>query len=237
MTIFCIELNFKHMKSTILFTIFILFYSCKQNSNKVEDKINIKIDTLQVNNNLLIRKLKDNRFNSLLSFNGDTIIKSQDYYSSITFLDINKDSYKDIRVNAFSNTPNQCDNYFYDRKSKTFNLIKNCYLDINKIKGTEFYFSYNKLGCSDLNWESYLSKIEGFKLVNYGYMNGQGCDVEIKENPQIIEIYKVLDENDKNNKLLEKLPYLKQISKNDDKFNFIEKYWKQNCKKFESSRL
>lgn len=222
------------MKSTpILFVIFILFYSCKQNSIKKEENKNIKIDTLQVNNNSLIRKLKDNRFNCLLTLKGDTIIKSQDCYSKIIFLDINKDSYKDIRVNAFRNTPNQCDNYFYDRKSKTFNLIENCYLDIKKIKGTEFYFSYNRLGCSDLNWESYLSKIEEFKLVNYGYMNGQGCDFKAKENPQMITIYKVLDTNYENNKFIEKLPYLKQISKNDDKFNFIEKYWKQNCKGFE----
>ena len=148
-------------------------------------------DTITINNKYYIQTSKDDRFNCLLSMQGDTIIKSEDYYFEAKFLDIDEDGYKDIRVFAFSNTPNQCDNYLFDKTLKTFRLVENCDLDIQKIKGTDFYYSYNRAGCADMNWESYLSKVENYKLVDYGYIYGQGCDFEVKDNPQVIEIYKI----------------------------------------------
>lgn len=198
-----------------------------------QDTVDIHIDTLQINNRQYIQILKDNKFNCLLSLQGDTIVKSEDYYFEAKFLDIDEDGYKDIRVFAFSNTPNQCDNYLFDKELKTFILIDNCDLDIKKLKGTQFYYSYNRVGCADMNWESHLSKIEKYKLVNYGYINGQGCDFEVKENPQVIEIYKVIDPDKDEKKLIKSLPYSKHIPKNNDKWDFIEKYWKQNFKTFE----
>jgi hypothetical protein len=164
---------------------------------------------------------------------GDTIVKSEAYYFEAKFLDIDEDGYKDIRVFAFSNTPDQCDNYLFDKELKTFKLIENCDLDIKKLKGTQFFYSYNRVGCADMNWESHLSKIEKHKLVNYGYINGQGCDFEVKDNPQVIEIYKVTDSDKDEKKLIKSLSYLKHISKNNDKWDFIEKYWKQNFKTFD----
>jgi hypothetical protein len=70
-------------------------------------------------------------------------------------------------------------------------------------------------------------------LVNYGYINGQGCDFEVKVNPQVIEIYKLSGSDKDEKKLLKRFPYLKHIFKNDDKWAFIEKYWKQNFKTFD----
>jgi hypothetical protein len=159
--------------------------------NQGQDSVDIQIDTLKINDQKFIQTLKDSSFNCLLSLQGDTIVKSEDYYFKAEFLDIDKDGYKDIRVFAFSNTPNQCDNYLFDKRLKTFKLIENCDLDIQKIKGTDFFYSYNRAGCADMNWESHLSKIENYKLVDYGYIYGKGCDFEIEKNPQVIEIYKV----------------------------------------------
>jgi hypothetical protein len=111
---------------------------------------------------------------------------------------------------------------------KTFRIIENCGLDIKKIEETQFYYSYNGAGCADMNWESHLSKIENHKLVNYGYMYGKDCDFEIKENQQVIEIYKIIDSNKDEMKLIKTLSYLKCIPKPENKWDFIEKYWLQN---------
>jgi hypothetical protein len=83
-----------------------------------------------------------------------------------------------------------------------------------------------------MNWESYLSKIEDYKLINIGYINGQGCDEDVKENPQTIEIYKISGNREENKKLVEKLPYLKYIPEFGDKWDFINNYWKKNYRKF-----
>ncbi|KUJ61002.1 hypothetical protein AR687_14845 [Flavobacteriaceae bacterium CRH] len=199
------------------------------NKNNINDKktIAIQIDTLQINGLKFIQTSKDDKFNSLVNTKGDTIIKAEDYYFQAEFLDINKDGYKDIRVYFFSSKPNLCTNYLFDKNRNTFRQIENCELDIQKLNGTEFYYSYNSVGCSDMDWESHLSKIKDNKLVNYGFINGKGCDFEIKENPQVIEIYKITNSEKDEMKLITSLPYLKNIPKFEDKWDFIQKYWKQ----------
>lgn len=198
-----------------------------------QDSIDINIDSLKINDQEFIKTLKDGKFNCLLSIKGDTVVKSEDYYLEAKFLDIDEDGYKDIRVFVFSNNPNQCDNYLFDQKLKTFKLIENCDLDIRKIKGTDFFYSYNRAGCADMNWESHLSKIENYKLVDYGYIYGQGCDFEIEKNAQVIDIYKVNNLITGDKKLIKKLPYQKYIKEFGDKWDFIEKYWIKNYKTFE----
>jgi hypothetical protein len=198
-----------------------------------QDTIGISYDTLELNNRLYIQGSSDNKFNFLLSIEGDTIVKKENFYSEADFLDINEDGYKDIRIYFFSSFPNQCDNYLFDKKTKTFKYIENCDLDITKIKGTDFYFTYNKAGCADMNWESYLCKIEKNVLVNYGYIYGRGCDSKEEEKPQVIEIYKVNEAGINQRKLFECIPYLKHIPKFEEKWDFIQKYWKQNYRVFE----
>lgn len=198
-----------------------------------QDTLDIKIDTIEINDRRSIQIRKNGRFNCLLSEQGDTIVKSTDYYLEAMFPDIDEDGYKDIRVFAFSNTPNQCDNYLFDKTTQSFRLIENCDLDIHRIKGIDFFYSYNRAGCADLNWESHLSKIENYTLVKYGYMYGQGCDVDANENPQVIDIYKVVDSEKNERTLMKSLPYVKHIPPNTSKWDFIETYWKQNIKNFE----
>jgi hypothetical protein len=201
--------------------------------NQCQNSIDISIDTLKINDQIFIQTLKDSNFNCLLSLHGDTIIKSEEYYFYAEVLDIDEDGYKDIRVFIFSNKPNKCDNYLFDKRLKTFKKLENSDLDIQKIKGTGFFYSYNSAGCADMNWESHLSKIENYKLVDYGYIYGQGCDFDIEINPQVIEIYTVgyLDTSEID--LVKKLPYQKHIKEFGDKWDFIKNYWKRHYKKFE----
>lgn len=84
-----------------------------------------------------------------------------------------------------------------------------------------------------MNWVSDFFKIQNFKIIQLGHIDGQGCDFEVKKNPQVINIYKVIDNKEENGKLVEKLPYLKFIPKFEDKWDFIEKYWNKNYKQFE----
>ncbi len=207
--------------------------STVQFKTQQQDTVDIKIDTLKINGLKYIQTLKDTNFNCLLSIQGDTIVKSEDNYFKLELIDIDKDGNKDIRVFAFSNTPNQCDNYLFDKTTSSFKLIENCHLDIKKVRGTSFFYSYNRAGCAGLNWESSLSKIENYKLVNYGYIHGQGCDFEIEKNPQIIEIYKVSNSDTDERTLIKKLPYQKHIKEFGDKWDFIENYWTKNHKTFE----
>jgi hypothetical protein len=228
------------LKSYSYILLLIILFGCNNetktyklpNSNKLErDSVMpflINIDTLTINNQKIIQILHDSQFHCLLDISNDTIIPAKKFYNEIVYTDINKDNNKDIRVYVISNSINDCDNYLYNSKSKTFKLLENCFTDIKKIKKSNFYYSYTKAGCADFNWVSYLSKIENNKLVNYGFIHGQSCELD----PQIIEIYKINSKTEKQI-LIKKLPYQKYIPKFEDKWLFIEKYWLENFSKFE----
>lgn len=155
--------------------------------------------------------------------------------ANIEFADFNKDQNPDIMVSYFGNNPTYF-LYLFDSKTQRFRNIEGYlkYPDAVQLKNDpDLYYSYHRAGCADMNWVSDLFMIVDFKAVQLGHIYGQGCDFKVNENPQIIEIYKVIANNERNKKLLEKLPYLKFIPDFGDKWKFIEKYWNENYKKFE----
>lgn len=240
------------MKKIQYIILFFFFIACNSNTKDINtttnnsdslkakninvhtmDTTNIHRDTILINNIKYIQTIiKEDQFACLTSLNGDTIIPFADFYFKIKLLDINKDGYKDIRVLIFSNAPNQCDNYLYDKNSKNYRIIEDCSINIEKIKGTDYYYSICKAGCAAMDWDSYLSKIENYKQTNYGYIYIQGCDFEIKENLQVIEIYKVTNSENDTKILIKKLPFKKYISNHSD-WDFIKRYWKRNYRNFE----
>lgn len=165
------------------------------------------------------------RFRCLTTLSGDTIVKYVDYYFEIVFLDIDGDGCKDIRVFVVSNTPNQCDNYFFDKDTKKYRYIKGCDLDITLIKGTKLFYSYNHTGCADMDWESHLCKIENWGEVDIGCIEANGCGDENDG----IKIYKL---NGEKQDLIKKMA-LPQFNKwADGKWGFIKQYWYKNYKLF-----
>ena len=82
----------------------------------------------------------------------------------------------DIRAFVFSNTPNQCENYLYDQATVHYRKIDGADLDIQRLPGSDLYFSYNRAGCSDRNWESHLSQIRDWKQEVIGYLKANGCE-------------------------------------------------------------
>lgn len=203
--------------------LFIIFF----NSDAKDS--DLKKITFTLNGQKLIKILQNGKFIALTSISGDTIVKSQRNYERLRILDINGDGKKDIRVYIISNTPNQCDNYLFNRAKRKFKLLENCNLDIKLVKGTKLFYSYNRAGCADYNWQSHLSKIVNFKLIQIGCIYGNGC--ESSTNQQVIEIYKI-NPNNQLKTLIEKLPYLKNIPVFGEKWSFIEKYWSKNYLKF-----
>jgi hypothetical protein len=208
----------------------------KKNTLKSQDE-EFQIDTLIINGQRIIKTstLSNKRFNCLVKLNGDTIIPFENFYSKFSILDINDDGYDDLRVFIFSNTPNSCNSYLFDSGNKIFRLIENSDWDIKQIKNTKHYYSYARGGCADWNWESYLSKIENYKLIHIGLIDGRGCgsdEEKTLEKPEI-KIYKIFSELEKDI-LIEVLPYKKYIPEFEDKWTFVENYWIENNTSFEN---
>ena len=155
--------------------------------------------------------------------------------SDIEFPDFNKDGYPDIMLTYMGNN----DSYFlylFDpltKKYKNINGFDKYPQAIQLKKNSKYYYSNHRAGCADMNWVRDLFKIVNFKTIQVGHIYGQGCDFEVKEYPQVIEIYKVTNNEEEKGKLISKLPYVKFIPDFGDKWNFIEKYWNINYQKFE----
>lgn len=208
----------------------------EETDNENLDEVENLIDTILVNDEKLLKALRlpNKRFTSLSNLKGDIIVPFEDFYFRLELLDINLDGYEDLRIYMMSNTPNECENYLFNPKDKTYRKIENCYLDIRPINGTKYFYSYSASGCADFDWESYLSKIENYNLINLGLINGKGCGIdedEPSEKPEI-EIYKI-NPKTKEEKLIRVLSYKDYIPKFEDKWKFIEEFWHQNNEDFE----
>lgn len=108
------------------------------------------------------------------------------------------------------------------------------YPDAVRLKAdSSYYYSYHRAGCADMNWASDLFKITNFKIVQVGHMYGKGCNFEVRQNPQVVEVYKVINNDEGKGKLVEKLPYLTNIPRFGDKWDFIKNYWNKNYQKFD----
>lgn len=219
------------MKTTTILHIILLisFIACNaQTKDKAINDETISVipsnaDTLIINGQRFIETRKNNNFHCLTSLKGDTIIKAEDFYFKCEILDFNDDGYKDLRVFIFSNTANQCDNYLYDKDSKTFKLLQFCNLDFKKIPNKNYYFTYFKKGCAGQDFGSYLSKLENFKFIDIAFIEENGCDNDTINYPQNFKVYKVLNYSKETLKLLQTFSY------ND--FEGIEEYWLNNCDK------
>ena len=154
--------------------------------------------------------------------------------TNIEFPDFNKDNYPDIMLTYIGNNDIYY-LYLFDIKEKRFKNIAGFsdFPAATQLKtNSGFYYSYHKAGCADYDWVSDLFVFKDNKVIQLGHIWGQGCEFEIDKNPQIIEIYKIIDNNEKNKILVEKLPYLKYIPEFSDKWKFIEKFWNENYERF-----
>jgi len=158
--------------------------------------------------------------------------------SNLKFPDFNKDGNKDIMLTYMGNNFTY-DLYLFDKTKNIFRFVKGFdrFPASQQLRtNSKYYFSYHRAGCADMNWVSDLFFINNFKTIHIGQIYGKGCDADIKEEPQVIEIYKIIDNTEDKEKLIAKLPYLKNIPDFGDKWNFIKKYWEKNYLKVVQTR-
>jgi hypothetical protein len=150
--------------------------------------------------------------------------------SELKFPDFDKDGNRDIMLTFMGNNFTY-ELILFDKTKNTFRFVEgfNRFPASQQLKtNPRYYFSYHRAGCADLNWVSDLFFIDNFKTVHVGQIYGKGCDADIINEPQVIEVYKIFDNTEDKEKLVAKLHYLKNIPQFGDKWDFIKKYWEKN---------
>lgn len=224
--------------ASIKTTIFFLFLSSLAfgqghsfDTALVNNQQSIRITVKALNNDLLRITSTSGVQSSII----DTIESNGLAY--IKYPDFNKDGNADILIDYFGSNSTYL-LYLFDPEEKNFKQIENYlkYPDAVQLNAnSEYYYSYKKAGCADLDWVSDLFKIQDFKIVQLAHIEGNGCDFNVKISPQVIKIFKVTNNDVQNRILIEELSYLKNIPEFEDKWNFIQKYWNKNYIKFEKN--
>ncbi len=202
---------------------------------------NYRTDTSFVINEQIFR-FQTNKINAdqvlLTIFRNSKIIKTDtldaDGLADLEFPDFDKDGNKDILLTYMDNNFTY-DLYLFDTTNNEFKFVDG--FDrfpaaIQLKTNPKYYYSYHRAGCADMNWVSDLFYIDNFKSIHIGHIYGKGCEFQIKENPQTIEIYQITNNKEENRKMIEKLPYLNHIPEFGDKWDFIELYWNKNYGQF-----
>lgn len=172
-----------------------------------------------------------------VTYNSNTILNDtlDEGLFAIEFPDFNRDGCTDIEL-VYGGNNFYYYLYLFDTASKVFKYVENFdYFPaaVQLKANAKYYYSYHRAGCADFNWVSDFFAIENYKAIHLGHIYGKGCDYEgSTEPPPVIEIYTVANEREGEEKLLQKLPYYKNIPVFADKWDFIEKYWNKNYRRF-----
>lgn len=216
-----------------------MFFSCRNEENmNLKNEISFTKSQIQVfnrdtlindNQKFIVKHFRDDNLDfSLLILNEkfDTIYKHFDYIDEYEILDFNEDGFKDLRLDYITNTPDVIDIVLFDSNSKRFEIVKDLgyYPSSFKIKNSNYYYSYHRAGCSDLNWESDLFYIKDYRCIKIGNISGRGCNYEKRNG---IFINKIVDKKE-----IEINWIKRDTGYYEDKWEFIENYWTKNHLKF-----
>ena len=144
------------------------------------------------------------------------------------FVDFNKDGYKDLYIIFNSNLPGDNALFLYNKRKRNFTEVKNfgAFASATRLGNANLYYSYERAGCADMNWNSDLFKIVDFKAVAIGHISGLGCKIDEKVG---VFIFKIKNEN----KLQIETYPISEIEKYKNyKWGFIKHYWRGNYRKF-----
>ena len=165
----------------------------------------------------------------LLNSKNETYLKHSGDFFTWELKDFNKDGYKDIYLDKGGNTPERFDLLLYAPAAKSFRQIKDFknFPAPEKITGTKYYYSYHKSGCADMNWDSDLFYIKGYKAIRVGNISGRECENSgIKDGLYINRIHG-------EKKILIKTFSIDTVHTfKEDKWGFIKEYWTKKYKLF-----
>ena len=179
-------------------------------------------DTLEINAQSYIGCYNYENYFFIIDEKSDTVYKHNEWIIKSTIIDFNDDGLSDFLLDYMTNTPHN-DLIMYDSKSKQFRIVEDFYWFPApiKIKGTDFYYSYHRSGCADSLGHD-LFVIKDFQAIKIGNISigceGRGTGIFISKIKGREE--KLIQE------ILRKPGYF------EDKWEFIEDYWTNNCKKF-----
>lgn len=153
---------------------------------------------------------------------------------NIDVSDVNMDGNKDILFQSGRLIPVST-LYLFNASESSFQKVEGFdeYHGIVRIDGNDkCFFSYDKIGCRNLNWMSTLFYVKEFKVIPIARMYGNACDSLPDETLKEIRIFKVSENGLSGEIFVEKIPYSETIKENEQKFDFIEQYWNQNLSLF-----
>lgn len=151
------------------------------------------------------------------------------YSPSQQFVDFNGDGYKDILIDYMTNIPGISDLLLYDKGIKSFKKVVDFqdFPAAKRIGDTDYYYSYHRSGCADLDWDSDLFYIKDDQTIGIGNISGRQCgDTGLKDG---IYIFKTVADVKTQ---IDHLPINTIKEYKDFKWGFIEQYWKKNYKRF-----
>lgn len=214
-----------------------------ESKDSVIDAFLQRFDTVLTNNGqsyqVTIRRLNSEIALLKVESQGRTALIDTVHPSAIAYFeypDFDLDGHVDILFDYIGNNPTYS-LFLFDTTTNNFIKIEN----YSRFPGalhlhsdSNYYYSYHRAGCADMIWVSDLFVIEDFKIIHLGHIDGEGCDFDIENNPRKIKIYKVINNDTHNRKLIDELPYEKHITEFENKWDFIENYWNKNYLKFKS---
>jgi hypothetical protein len=169
----------------------------------------------------------------LLNETGDTIYQDSVYSQHQKFIDFNGDGYDDILIEYMTHVPDIMDLLIYNKAENTYKKV----IDFQnfpapqRIANSNYYYSYHRSGCADVNWDSDLFYIENYKTVKIGNISGKQCnDTGVKDGIYINKI------NGKNRIDIGRLPINILKKYKEHKWGFIKQYWQENYKRFLSEQ-
>ena len=195
-----------------------------------DDAVEVTCDTAVINNIRFMACHQKGEHFFIVNENRDTIYKHPDWINETEFIDFNGDGFKDILFHYITNVPDIYDLVLFDEPSNTFRLVEDfqSYPAPKKIKGSRYYYSYHRSGCADSNWDSDLFYIENFKIIRIANIRGIGCEGEGKNGIFIFKLKRGKKELVK--EIVRKPGYY------DDKWAFIDEYWKGQYQYFANSQ-
>lgn len=158
----------------------------------------------------------------------DTVIEyiGTDY----EFKDFNDDGNFEFSI-AFGGNNIRYSRYLYDTTINIYKYIEGLeyYSFMQRVNDSNhfLYYTLDRVGCADKDWESDLLEIRNGKVLVYGRMFGNGClDYESNE----IEISKVIDSDQLYS--MRKITYSEALQHHSSIPDFVGKYWNEKHSQF-----